>query len=1190
MFDRKTIDPKNKKNKVYSEDAWTPMFPNIGYKLNDKKALDIYGRAAKVGPLPMFEPTNFHRVNYEDSINGLGSESLIKQFRNDYSAKQFFLAEQGNPVTEFKTATVEKYDDREITRFKELLDKIGIEKLKEDRFDASEETRNVVRSFTKFGKNEESLKRITELYAMRAIDYVENGNTKKENSFAATEKEINSRIDQAAYEKWLEELFSGIIEKRGIRNEKDAYTPAGNRRAWESLYDEITLDNVVKVMSKAPAKGGTGLFGGNIFGSASEEFGSIDEIRQAAQERIKSVDPEEMAIEKQAILDRLSQVKVTEKVEGIGAMIDLTNNIKDAVAQSHTPEGIYKYLKELYPDTIMEAAQEISDIVKDIQQLSTRYFEAKPYRAVKFDEVKLAVVPEGTSLDVVTGLEERGVPVRTYEAGNQEQRKEIVNSATKEMGLRFSVRENNGYTNVDGVNMSKNAKKAIEEGMIDIGVDPMLGKFIEQNGYGEYDGEYHHVGQKYNTHYFARLNDGVTLAAVRKAYKQYKQEAVDKQVSDLLEQYPDAFSIDNHPQNEDFYNNNKNVAYIGGKYWYVPRTSFNDNVNVNPLSEGDNDTRFRVEGSKAANERRNANENIDKAIAFVRGISVKEASDIRKDDERKIKEKTTELYNRVLNNQFDDVTLRLIDEFIANVTPENPYRQPLSKRLPPRVGQALRRIERNNAVDGLFTRIAESTVREIGSSVERARARREVEEKKKELLKGWAIATGNWRTSVSDFTDNIEPIGKGKDSIVYNSNDGNNVIKVSFGKNKEKKFSPDIDAVNLFNAVFPNTRYEILGYGEIDGKFVKFLKQPSVRFSENPTVSVEDRIDYMRNLGFEPINKEKSAFSNGELVVADVQKGNIVRDVNGEIRVIDADVKLHTKDIGGDYTYPPASDDILPQDSGIAFRIVNDNQQVFVSNALASLDKIQMKSGNAQAWINKIQQAGGLKKEEDKWIGLTDWLKEQKGNITKEDVAEFIRENQIKIEEVNYQDGTEIDDFEGLDFLTDEYNELLDMYADEEDPQEYADAEMEARYGRNFWFHFFVNGEGQIDVQQDSFDTLDEMLSKLRQYDVYPSNEINSIDSIRLDYTTGGLRNNREIALTVPNIQPYNEYDKIHFGDAGEGRAVAWIRFGDARGKRDLNDEERSAIKEKIGTIESWTKFDGKQFVAKRDIFVPSTL
>ena len=55
------------------------------------------------------------------------------------------------------------------------------------------------------------------------------------------------------------------------------------------------------------------------------------------------------------------------------------------------------------------------------------------------------------------------------------------------------------------------------------------------------------------------------------------------------------------------------------------------------------------------------------------------------------------------------------------------------------------------------------------------------------------------------------------------------------------------------------------------------------------------------------------------------------------------------------------------------------------------------------------------------------------------------------------------------------------------------------------------------------------------------------IDATRLRYTSAGLDNKREIALTVPTIEPWEADDNIHFGDADYGRAIAWIRFGDAR-------------------------------------------
>ena len=443
VFDKETIYPKNQKNKVYSEDAWTPMFPKIGYKLNYDKTREISRRANEVGQLPLFNASNFDSVNYEDNIGDAQAKSLIDNLKKDYGAKQFFLAEQGNPVREYEMREVDKYTEEAVKRFNELLDKFGLETLKSVDENLTPEILQAVMDFLDYknGVTDSFIKRIARQYVARAVNYATYGNKKSEVDYAATHRKIDERIDQGAFEKWLEDMFSGIVEKSGIRNDVEPYTSIGNRRAWEKLYDEVTLDNVVKAMSKKPKRGGSGLFGGNIFGAAAKTYNSIADIRKDAARRMAAVEPGEIQEQKQAILDRLSKVKVTNKELGITEMFDLTGNIRDAVAKSHTAEGIHRYLKDYYPDITMEAAQEIADIVKDIQSISTKYFEAKPYRAVGFDEVKLAVVPEGTSQAIVDGLQERGVPVRTYEKDNQQERMDVISRETEEMGLRFRAVE-----------------------------------------------------------------------------------------------------------------------------------------------------------------------------------------------------------------------------------------------------------------------------------------------------------------------------------------------------------------------------------------------------------------------------------------------------------------------------------------------------------------------------------------------------------------------------------------------------------------------------------------------------------------------------------------------------------------------------------------------------------------------------
>ena len=302
------------------------------------------------------------------------------------------------------------------------------------------------------------------------------------------------------------------------------------------------------------------------------------------------------------------------------------------------------------------------------------------------------------------------------------------------------------------------------------------------------------------------------------------------------------------------------------------------------------------------------NHAIDSALSFVTGKDMRTLRQERRAEEAGRKKLAKELYGKILANEFDDVTLQLLNKYIDDVTPNNPYGRRLSERLPQAVERKLYAGKRTGCVDALVSRISEGSV----GADERAgeAGRRAVEEKKKEILTAWAKATGHWHTDLSDFTHEKEPIGSGRDSDVYMSDDDGYVVKLSKGKPSGKRFRPDIDNIPLFNFVFPNSSYEILGYGDFGKGFVRILKQRAVDFHKSDPLSESERSEYMEGLGFHPINKGKTAFSNGDIIVSDLQKNNIVRDAGGNIRVIDADLKLHTRDVGGLWEYPPVESDM----------------------------------------------------------------------------------------------------------------------------------------------------------------------------------------------------------------------------------------------------------------------------------------
>ena len=397
----------------------------------------------------------------------------------------------------------------------------------------------------------------------------------------------------------------------------------------------------------------------------------------------------------------------------------------------------------------------------------------------------------------------------------------------------------------------------------------------------------------------------------------------------------------------------------------------------------------RSKKSEAARKRDEALYAVDWSTAFVSGKSREEATEIRRERGRKFKEETKELYGRVLSGNFDDVTLRLIDEFIDKSTPNNPYGRPLSKRLPPRVGQKMRGGERTGSIDALFSRISESAVGKDGKALPRAERERAIEEKKKELLKKWAIATGNWHTDIADFTDQREPIGSGTDSDVYLGKDGKSVIKVSKGKPYGKRFRPDVDNVALFNSVFRNSAYTIVGYGEVDGKFVRFLKQPIVDFTSSTPLTEGERVAYMEKLGFKPINKENTAFSNGEIIASDLQKSNIVKDKQGNVRVIDADMKLHTKDFGGKFSYPDAETDTRTDGVQRFLRTADGEVYGLVKDGRIYLDP---KVATSETAVHEYTHLWGdmlRRKDSEQWSHT---VKELKNSVLWEEVKELYPE------------------------------------------------------------------------------------------------------------------------------------------------------------------------------------------------------
>lgn len=222
---------------------------------------------------------------------------------------------------------------------------------------------------------------------------------------------------------------------------------------------------------------------------------------------------------------------------------------------------------------------------------------------------------------------------------------------------------------------------------------------------------------------------------------------------------------------------------------------------------------------------------------------------------------------------------------------------------------------------------------------------------------------------------------------------------------------------------------------------------------------------------------------------------------------------------------------MLGIDDGKEMMIDSNTRPTFYSNAERAVADAKMNNGTGEQWLNYLKNNGGLKAEEDKWMGLSEWLKEQTKSVSKNELLKFIDGNTIEISEVNYTDYG----YYGRNEHGAKLFNWIDQNIETSKQLKWKSALFYTSYSDDKGY-YFEDGVSRGDI-------IDDMLKRIN----------NSIDTskrtneIRVRYTTEGLKNKREIALVVPSIEPYKADDGIHFGDAGKGRAVAWVRFGDAK-------------------------------------------
>lgn len=488
VFGKETIDPqRDSRNKVYARDGWTPTAPKIEYKTNDKVQSKIqkkhYELAHKVGydaARPLYNFAN----DMERQLEFYGGEiALIGSLYDNTELMNLFLVDTGGEfIKPIYREIRSELSAAEITYREQIIDALGKDFLsawdstKDRKAFISLHKQKIVNALASIMQGKESIEEtranISQNFSTFALGNILNKATlfmkdggisvRSEIDSKATQEAIRKATNKQKYVAWIDNLFGGIEEKTGIYNGGDPYTASGNRRSFEALHYEYTLENMVEAMSEKGEKGNSswhGLTLGQLQAKLSKEFKSIDEIR---------LNSEKLTVKDEAAHEQFSETARLMLNEITGEMVD-KNRFSDDVAYWQALDGAQMVIGEIADNKLFtldkiaafmkreystsyryneSIGNKILGLFAYVQtENSTDYFEAKPRRAVAFSEIKNVLIPETVSEKLIKQLSDRGIPYKVYDSSENAR----TNAVQQMDGVRFALSE----TDSQGSTLSK---------------------------------------------------------------------------------------------------------------------------------------------------------------------------------------------------------------------------------------------------------------------------------------------------------------------------------------------------------------------------------------------------------------------------------------------------------------------------------------------------------------------------------------------------------------------------------------------------------------------------------------------------------------------------------------------------------------------------------------------------------------
>lgn len=256
------------------------------------------------------------------------------------------------------------------------------------------------------------------------------------------DKKLNVKATAKSFEVWKNNVRESLLGEPKIE--------VNGRKV------DLTLENVVTAMVGQQQNKQKGMFGntkGSVIAASAKRIKSMKSLKSEAENKISGdIDLEDERNNANKAYEEVKQnidafmSEMVEHYEYSSSFDAFNDALQVLIAMQQKKKDFNTAARSNHFTPTDDMREKAESIVDAISNLPVKYFEAKPQRAVKFDEIKAAIVPKGTDKTLIKELKSHGIHIEEYENSVENSRVDATKRADEVVELYFQ--NVNGLTEI----------------------------------------------------------------------------------------------------------------------------------------------------------------------------------------------------------------------------------------------------------------------------------------------------------------------------------------------------------------------------------------------------------------------------------------------------------------------------------------------------------------------------------------------------------------------------------------------------------------------------------------------------------------------------------------------------------------------------------------------------------------------